>query len=155
MTPIPKKSSAPFDTTNARGVLLSSCLGKVHARVIRSAVLPSVRWSCLPDAAWGFSHMSIEFGNRLVHQRTAHSKKLGVSSAVIFVDMVAAFYRMLPELTLGPLLSDAGRQLLTSQVLAPVALSLAEYVARVTSVILKWGAPAWVARAVADWHAHT
>ena len=58
----------------------------------------------------GFPRKTIEFGNHLVYQRAAFYKRKGITSAVIFLDMTAAF--ALPELVLGPLPDEKARAVL-------------------------------------------
>ena len=83
---------------NARGVLLSSTVGKFYAKCLRSDATRHVQSAVLPTQLGGFPNKTIEFGNHLVFQRAAVHQQKGVSSAVS--RHAAAFYRAL-EFVLG------------------------------------------------------
>ena len=86
MTPVPKQTKKPMGQDNARGVLLSSSLGKLHAKYLRSDATRHVQSAVLPTQLGGFPSKTIEFGNHLVYQRASVYRQKGVSSAVIFLD---------------------------------------------------------------------
>ena len=92
--------------------------------------------------------LKIEFGNHLVSQRAAFYKRKGITSAIIFLDMTAAFYRALPELVLGPLLDEKAGAVLLG---APSSCGAS----RIQAAILDWGTPQWLHGAIADWHTDT
>ena len=106
MTPVPKQAKKPMGQDNARGVLLSSTLGKLYAKYLRTDATQHVQSAVLPTQLGGFPSKTIEFGNHLVFQRALAYRQKGVSSAVIFLDMTAAFYRALPEFVLGSLMDE-------------------------------------------------
>ena len=82
MTPVPKQAKKPMGQDNARGVLLSSTLGKLYAKYLRSDATRHVPSAVLPTQLGGFPSKTIEFGNHLVNQRAAAYRQKGVSSAV-------------------------------------------------------------------------
>ena len=112
MTPVPKQAKKPLGQDNARGVFISSTLGKLYAKYHRSDATRHVQSAVLPTQLGGFPSKTVEFDNHLVYQRAAFYKRTGITSAVIFLDMTAAFYRALRELVLGPLLDEKARAVL-------------------------------------------
>ena len=107
----------------------------------------------MPTQLGSFPSKTIEFGNHLVYQRAAFYKRKGITSAVIFPDMTAAFYRALPELVLGPLLDEKAGAVLLG---APSScMEASDYASRIQAAILERGAPPWLHRAIADWHTDT
>ena len=71
MTPVPKQTKKPMGQDNARGVLLRSTLGKLHAKCLRSDATRHVQSAVLPTQLGGFPSKTIEFGNHLVNQRAS------------------------------------------------------------------------------------
>ena len=63
MTPVPKQAKKPMGQDNARGVLLSSTLGKLYAKYLRSDATRHVQSAVLPTQLGGFPSKTIEFGN--------------------------------------------------------------------------------------------
>ena len=92
MTPVPQQAKKPMGQDNARRVFLSTALGKLHARYLRSDATRHVQSAVLPTQMCGFPSKTIEFGNHLVHQRAAFYEQKGITSAVIFLDLTAAFH---------------------------------------------------------------
>ena len=153
MTPVPKQAKKPMGQDNARGILLSSTLGKLYAKYLRTGATQHVQSAVLPTQLGGFPSKTIEFGNHLVFQRALAYRQKGVSSAVIFLDMTAAFYRALPEFVLGSLMEEDARAVLLN---APsFNMKPSDYISRIKAAICDWGAPPWLHRAIADWHAHS
>ena len=137
MTPVPKQAKKPLGQDNARGVLLSSTLGKLHAKYLRSDATGHVGSAVLPAQLGGFPNKTIEFGKHLVNQRAAFYKRKGITSATIFLDMTAAFYRALPELVSGPLLDEKAGAVLLG---APSScIEPSDYAWRIQAAILDWG----------------
>ena len=139
MTPVPKQAKKPMDQDNARGggvreVLLSSTLGKLYAKYLRSDATRHVQSAVLPTQLGGFPSKTIEFGNHLVHQRAAFYKQKGITSAVIFLDLTAAFHRALPELVLSPPLGETARAVLLG---APSScMEASDFSSRIQAAIL-------------------
>ena len=77
MTPVPKQAKKPMGHDNARGVLLSSTLGKLYAKYFRSDATRHVQSAVLPTQLGGFSSKTIEFGNHLVYKRAAVYRQKG------------------------------------------------------------------------------
>ena len=73
MTPVPKQAEKPSGQDNERGVLLSSTLGKLHAKYLTSDAMVHVQSAVLPTQLGGFPSKTIEFGNRSVYQRALPS----------------------------------------------------------------------------------
>ena len=69
MTPVPKQANKPMGQDNARGVLLSSTLGKLYAKYLRSDATRHVQSAALPTQLCGFTSKTIELGNHVVYQR--------------------------------------------------------------------------------------
>ena len=122
---------------NTSGVVLSSTLGKLYAKYLRSDATVHVQSAVLPTQLGGFPSKTIEFGNHLVYQRAAFYKPKGITSAVIFLDRTAAFYRATPGLVLGPLLDESARAGLLG---APSScMEAPDYASRIQAAILDWG----------------
>ena len=126
--------------------------GKLYAKYLRSDATGHVQSAVLPSQLGGFLNKTTEFGNHLVFQRAAFYKQKEVTSAVIFLDSTAAFYRALPELVLGPLLDDNARA-----VWVPLPLAWRPQTTPQGSELrfsTGWLQP-WLNRAIADWHSDT
>ena len=91
MTPVPKEAQKPMGQDNAR-VVLRSTLGKLYAKYLRRDATGHVQSAVLPTQLGGFPSKTIEFGTHLVHQRAAFYKQKEITSAVIFLDLTAAFH---------------------------------------------------------------
>ena len=153
MSPVPKKPQKPMDASNARGILLSSTTGKVYAKLLRHLTVPCIQRAAHPTQLGGFPGQMLETAIHTAFQRATHFKKRGISSATVFVDMRAAFYRALPEYVLGHIHSDEARRALFTA--DTFQVSQAEYDSRIHQTILEQGAPPWLASALADWHRNT
>ena len=94
MAAVPRKPG-PLTPSNTREVLCSSCPGKMYASVLRAAAVP---W--LPLSA-GLSQTGAIMTRSLFSSR-AQLRKL--SSAVIFVDIRKAFYSILVQEVVGPVM---------------------------------------------------
>jgi hypothetical protein len=109
MTPVPRKPGLALSVANSRGILLCAAPAKVLAKVVRRQLAP-----LLPDLLGPFQCGAISGGGV---EYPAHAARLflrqarlnGRSAAVLFGDMRAAFYSVLPEVFLGPLLPLAQR----------------------------------------------
>ena len=78
MTPVPKQAKKPMGQDNARGVLLSSTLGKLYAKYLRTDATQYIQSAVLPTQVGGFPSKTIEFGNHLVFQRAVAYRLKGV-----------------------------------------------------------------------------
>ena len=62
MTPKPKQAKKPVGQDNAREVLLSSTLGKLYAKYLKSDATVHVQSAVLPTQLGNFPSKTIEFG---------------------------------------------------------------------------------------------
>ena len=153
MTPVPKQGQRSHWVKTTHGASsLAALWASCTPSTLRSDATRRVQSAVLPTQLGGFPSKTIEFGNHLVFQRAAVYRQKGVSSAVIFLEMTAAFYRALPEFVLGSLMDEDARAVLLE---APsFKMEPSDYISRIRAAICDWGAPPWLHRAIADWHAH-
>ena len=103
MAAVPRKPG-PLTPSNTRGVLCSSCPGKMYASVLRAAVVPWLQLSAgmSQTGAVRGGGTKIAIMTRSLFSSWAQLRKL--SSAVIFVDIRKALYSVLIEEVVGPVM---------------------------------------------------
>jgi hypothetical protein len=154
MVPVTKGSSA-------RGVLCSDVSGKLYSGTLRRETIPCLEEACeghqfgaVPGGGTGVLSLALSCA---IRRAAAARQPLGV----LFLDIKAAFYSSLTEVTLRELLGPAARGALLESVgftAEEVAAFLADFVdgtpllARL--LVAKEADLAWH-RALADWHART
>ena len=101
MAAVPR-TSGPLTPSNTRGVLCSSCPGKMYASVLRAAAVPWLPMSASMSQTGAVRGGGAEFAimTRSLFSSWAQLRKL--SSAVIHVDIRKAFYSVLVEEAVGP-----------------------------------------------------
>ena len=105
-----KQARRPISKDNARGILLTSVVCTICEKYLRAKALPPIKNESLSEQLASFPRMTMEFGNHYVYHCVRHYKLEGIAAAVLFLEMTAAFYRTLPKLILGELLTCDGRQ---------------------------------------------
>ena len=108
MAAVPRKPG-PLTPSNTRGVLCSSCPGKMYASVPSAAAVPSLPLSAGMSQTGAVRGRGTEFAimTRSLFSSWAQLRKL--SSAVIFVDVRKAFYSVLVEEVVGPVMGRSDR----------------------------------------------
>jgi hypothetical protein len=101
MVPVPCKPKLPMAITNSRGVLCANVAGKLFARIARSAIADELG----PRQLGAIKNGGTVYPSMAVRTFLAQSRLTGVPSAVLFVDISAAFYSVLPETVLGELMT--------------------------------------------------
>ena len=109
MAAVPRKVQKPLSLGNARGVLCSSSVGKLYGRCLRKAAVPALvaesggaQFGAVPGGGTDLPAMAIQ----LILDGAA---RRGKTVAVLFTDIKGAFYNILPEIALGPLLAAPQR----------------------------------------------
>ena len=108
MPAVPRKPG-PLTPSNTRGVLCSSCPGKMYASVLRAAAVPWLPLSAGMSQTGAVRGGGTEFAimTRSLLSSWAQLRKL--SSAVIFVDIRKAFHSVLVEEVVGPVMRRSDR----------------------------------------------
>ena len=105
MAAVPRKPAKPLSLSTGRGVLCSSTVGKLYGRCLRRAAVPALvkeaggtQFGAVPGGGTDLPAVAVQLflGGAVRRGRTV---------AAIFTDIKGAFYRILPEIALGPLLS--------------------------------------------------
>ena len=119
MSRVPKTPALPLSRGNSRGVLLGSHTGKAYARVMRWQVLPHLELAAHPGQLGGLPGRTVALGTLLVRMHLRQAVKRRRPAAVLFVVLVAVFYRVLVETAVGPVLTFAQRALLVQKLGLP------------------------------------
>ena len=96
--PIYKAKGAMDDPTSYRGVVLLDTYGKKFHAWMRSRLLPILQERKTPGQLGGLPHEQTLTGSHLLRTHGQLARDRHLSSAVIFVDVRAAFHHMLREL---------------------------------------------------------
>ena len=106
----PEEGPEAASLGNARGVLCSSSVGKLYGRCLRKAAEPGLaaetqgaQFGAVPGGGTDLPAMAIQLFLDGAARR-------GKTVAVLFTDIKGAFYNVLPEIALGPLM-DTVQQL--------------------------------------------
>jgi len=154
MAAVPRKPQKPLTLANARGVLCSSSVGKLYARCLRTAAVPGLVAETLGAQFGAVPGGGTDLPAVAVQLFMDGAARRGKTVAVLFGDIKGAFYNILPEVALGPLMTDSQRTELFGQ------LGMSERAAAALSDSIKGGLNAlarhgledgWRA-ALADWH---
>ena len=96
--PIYKMKGAMDDPTSYRGVVLLDVFGKKFHAWLRSRLLPLLQARRSPGQLGGLPHEQTLTGAHLLRVHGQVARAMHLSSAVVFVDVRAAFHHMLREL---------------------------------------------------------
>ena len=92
----------PIDVfSNSRGILTSSCVGKVYGRALRRRLLPAALNYAADTQCGGFPGRSPEFASHCARLLAARCKTRGWSHATVFLDATSAFYSLMRQWVLG------------------------------------------------------
>ena len=95
------KGPAPTSAAQYRGIMLLGVLARrVHA-LFRGQVTQHAAQNRPPGQLGGFPHEECSFGNLYVNAFMRRAYHIGLPSAVIFVDLQAAFHSVIRQLVLG------------------------------------------------------
>ena len=103
MAKVRKKHQLPLSRTNFRGVLTASHPAKAYAGVVLTQISPQFELAALDSQPGGIPHRGVGMAahtSRLFFRRL---RRRGRAGAALHIDLVAAFYRCLPEVALRPL----------------------------------------------------
>ena len=89
------------DCSNSRGLLLSSCIGKVYGGALRRRLLPAALEYAADTQCGRFPGRSPEFASHCVRLFAARCKARGWSHAIVFLDATSAFYSLMRQWVLG------------------------------------------------------
>ncbi len=154
MAPVPKGNSS-------RGVLCADVSGKLYSGTLRRETIP-----CLVKLCEGQQFGAIPGGGTAVPSLALfcairRAQALRRPLGALFLDLRAAFYMSLTEVSLGALLGTAAREELLVSIgftTEEIAVFLADFVEGtplLRQLLVKEGsAPAWH-KAIADWHVRT
>ncbi|CAE7334985.1 unnamed protein product [Symbiodinium sp. KB8] len=116
---IAKPSAVVNTTAGYRGILVQSCLSKVLHRATRHMAVHHWNRHILPLQIGGRKGCPAAFGHFCSRAFLSMMKEQGLSAAILFVDIAAAYYGVVREAILGPCAS--GRPL--SDLVACLGLS--------------------------------
>ena len=92
----------PIDVcSNSRGILTSSCVGKVYGRALRRHILPAALNYAADTQCGGFPGRSPEFASHCARLFAARCKARGWSHATVFLDATSAVYSLMRQWVLG------------------------------------------------------
>jgi len=103
MVTVKKKPALPMSRKNSRGVALESHQGKAYGKILRNQVAPQLTLAAFGTQFGGIPGKSVEFASHIVHLFAQRGKHKGRATVELFIDLVAAFYRVLSEEALGPM----------------------------------------------------
>ena len=102
-----KRSGSQASPDCYRSIFISSHLGKSYHKLLRERAAPFVSQS-LHGMHFGAKRRTpVTFPALYVQGHLRHCRKRGLSSAVLFLDTHAAYYRVIRELSVGNIESDA------------------------------------------------
>ena len=94
------RKKGPIDVcSNSRGILTSSCVGKVYGRALRRRLLPAALNYAADTQCGGFPGRSPEFASQCARLFAVRCKTRGWSHATVFLDASSAF--LLVDETVG------------------------------------------------------
>ena len=110
MAPVRRKAGAPMSSTNTRGVLCANAPAKPVGKLLRKVLEPA-----MATEVEGLQFGAIAGGGTVFPVHTAklffaQARLAGLSSAILFGDLKAAFYSAWPEVVLGQVLLPEQRQ---------------------------------------------
>ena len=108
MAAVPRKPG-PLTPSNTRGVLCSSCPGKMYASVLRAAAVPCLPMSASMSQTRAVRGGGTEFAIMTRHLFSSSPQLRKLFSAVIYVDIRKAFYSVLAEEVVGPVMGRSDR----------------------------------------------
>ena len=105
------KGRGPSDRHESyRSLLISSTIGKLHHRLIRQQLMEHFQKFALPPQLGGLPHRSVTQAAHIVHLFLEQAWARGHSTAVLFVDIQQAFYRVLRQHAIKSLNDTQGIQ---------------------------------------------
>ena len=109
MWPGRRKQHLPLSPANARGLLCASEVGQIYSSVLRATTVPHVL-PTMGDQQYGAkAGGGTEFPIMIRRFFFKWAKERGISAAGLFCDLRKAFYSVLPEEALGPLITAEER----------------------------------------------
>ena len=157
MWPGKRKQNQFLSPANARGLSCASKMGQIYSSVLRPATVPHVL-PVLRDQQYGAkAGGGTEFPIMIRRFFFKWAKKEGISAAGLFCDLRKAFYSVLPEEALGPLITADER----AELLQAFGFS-AQQIADFTNLLLfsggllyEAGVPEDLLEALNQWHKAT
>jgi hypothetical protein len=119
MACVPRNARLPAGRDNARGILCANITSKLLSGVLRQGALPILARAARDRQFGAIPKGGIEPPRFVREAFLRMSKAMGLSAAVIFVDLRKAFYSVLLEQAVGPLYHQEARQ----QLLARLGMS--------------------------------
>ena len=157
MAAVPREPQKPLTLSNARVVLCSSSVGKLYARCLRSAAVPALvaesagaKFGAVPKGGTDLPAVSTQVFLDGAARR-------GKTVAVLFADIKGAFYNVLPEIALGPLLATPQRlELFVKLGMSDAAAqALSDSIESGVTALSRHGLAEGWRSALADWHRGT
>ena len=115
MAALPRNAGRPFCRANARGVLCSSCPGKLYAQCHRQQLAPLCDAIAFDTQQGGRAGKGVDLASHTVRLFLARARWQGHSAAAVFVDLKSAFYGVLTEEAVGPLHDEGARRSLLAR----------------------------------------
>ena len=85
---------------HSRSVFLASGVGKQHHRILRNKLMPHLE-EYSPEVTCALRGRGVDIGSHYIRLAQDWANARGLSSAVLFVDITAAYYMVLRELAFG------------------------------------------------------
>ena len=97
LCPIWKQKNSRHDPSSYRGILLADCFGKVLHAWARSRLLPTLIQRRAPGQLGGLPSQQTVTAIQILKLHGRVGRQKGITTAIIFVDLKAAFHHMLRE----------------------------------------------------------
>ena len=118
-----------------RGVLVADAIGKSCHSALRVKLAPHLELYARPTQHGGRQNRTAAFATQAIREAQRYSRKRGSSLAVLFIDVVKAFYSVLRQMVMSvPLTDDALAKIMATIGLPREAMEdLAEHLAQPTA----------------------
>ena len=153
MVAVPRKAGAPVSMSNVRGVLCADSAAKLLGRILRNKLRPTMTkhvqgWQA--GAVQGGGTVGPSHSIKLFFAMAKAEKR---SAAVLFGDLKAAYYRVLPEMVVGKVLTAEARCALFERagIDAGRAQQLAAAIENQPSLLQERGVSEFWSALAADW----
>eukprot|EP00438_Fugacium_kawagutii_P031926 Skav214801 [mRNA] locus=scaffold740:118185:123383:+ [translate_table: standard] len=156
LVPVHKGKGPKDDLAAHRSLLISSGVGKVIHRCIRQHQNPYYVAFQQAGQIGGRPHVPVQLGMHMVRTYLRWQRTLGRSTAVLFVDLKEAFYRLVRPLALGdPCPSERLEQMIARLGMSPATIQALRAHMAQPSALDQAGVPAHHQRAIKAIHSAT
>lgn len=154
LAPIPKKPRCA-ETARYRGILLLSTAAKRLHALLRQRLMTLLHHRRPAGQLGGYAQQEPAFGSQAVHTFHRIMTSAGLSSCIVFVDLSAAFHRLIRELIVGISVPQDLQAVLDSLAGSQADLAALGAILREPSMLEAIGAPPALKQLLADVHVDT